>query len=200
MHQENEKRLKSGTIPPWEELGRGTRKSPKGASEILKKYFDIHQIETAGDYHTFFSSWKEIVGLDLFAHSNPVDIQNNTLLIEADHPGWMQMLNLRKSEILRTIRQKFPQLQIRRLRIMLYSGSQKRSEPQVMEERKQPAEMETEDRHHDILPSPEGTISSDNLKDENHPVESENLSVLDGPGKERLKKALEKLRKGLRSI
>ena len=115
-------KMKSGQAPPWEELGRGTGKIPIGASEVLKKYFDVHQIEMAGEYHSFFTSWKQIAGIDLAAHSTPRDITNETLIVEADHPGWMQMLNLKRAVILKSIHQKFPQLKIKSIRVVLFSG------------------------------------------------------------------------------
>ncbi|MGC9313952.1 MAG: DUF721 domain-containing protein [Sediminispirochaetaceae bacterium] len=114
--------------PPWEEVGRGTRKIPKGAAEILQHYFDAHQIEMAGEYHSFFSSWKDLAGIDLAAHSKPRDIKNEILIVEADHPGWMQMITMKKREILREVRRRFPQIRIKDVRVVLYSGPQRIAE------------------------------------------------------------------------
>ncbi len=120
--------------PPWEEVGRGTRKIPKGAAEVLQHYFDAHQIEMAGEYHSFFSSWKDLAGIDLAAHSKPRDIRNEVLIVEADHPGWMQMITMKKREILREVRRRFPQIKIRDVRVVLYSGPQRSAEDELKNE------------------------------------------------------------------
>lgn len=143
MHPEDEERIDKGQLrkddtphensdlkqaPPWEEVGRGTRKIPKGAAEVLQHYFDAHQIEMAGEYHSFFSSWKDLAGIDLAAHSKPRDIKNEVLIVEADHPGWMQMITMKKREILREVRHRFPQIRIKDVRVVLYSGPQRMAE------------------------------------------------------------------------
>jgi hypothetical protein len=143
MHPEDEKSIDKGQhrqddirheksdlkqAPPWEEVGRGTRKIPKGAAEILQHYFDAHQIDMAGEYHSFFSSWKDLAGIDLAAHSKPRDIKNEILIVEADHPCWMQMITMKKREILREVRRRFPQIRIKDVRVVLYSGPMRESE------------------------------------------------------------------------
>lgn len=106
--------------PHWDELGRGTSKVPKGAAEILSSYFDDRQIEKAGTYHSFFSNWRDLAGLDLASHSRPRDIRNDTLIIDADHPGWVQMIYMKKALILKNIRRAFPQIKIRDIRVLYH--------------------------------------------------------------------------------
>ncbi len=107
--------------PHWDELGRGTSSIPKGAAEILKSYFDNQQINQAEEYHSFFSSWRDLAGLDLASHSSPKDIRNNTLIVDADHPGWVQMIYMKKKTILKNIRSRFPLLDINDLRVLYTS-------------------------------------------------------------------------------
>jgi hypothetical protein len=104
--------------PHWDELGRGTSKIPKGAAEILSSYFDARQVEKAGTYHSFFTNWRDLAGIDLAAHSCPRDIRNDTLIVDADHPGWVQMISMKKASILKNIRRFFPQLDIRDIRVL----------------------------------------------------------------------------------
>ena len=107
------------TVPDWSELGRGTRKTPKGVREILKNYFNDAQIDRADQYHSFFSSWKQLAGINISAHTRPRDIRNRVLIVEADHPGWVQLLQMQKRPILKKIRREFPQLDITDLRIVV---------------------------------------------------------------------------------
>jgi len=108
-----------GTVPDWSELGRGTTQTPKGVREILKTYFNDAQIDRADQYHSFFSSWKQLAGINIAAHTRPRDIRNRVLIIEADHPGWVQLLQMKTKPILRKIQRDFPQLDIKDLRIVV---------------------------------------------------------------------------------
>ena len=47
----------------------------------------------------------------LAAHSRLVDVQNGILLVEVDHPGWLQMLQLRKAALLEAARRAAPRRQ-----------------------------------------------------------------------------------------
>lgn len=44
------------------------------------------------------------VGEKLAAHSRVIDLKNGVLLIEADHPGWIQLLQLNKAFILKGLK------------------------------------------------------------------------------------------------
>lgn len=79
----------------------------------------------------FSSSWKKIltsirtynsdsnVGQNLFDNSNVVEIKNNILLIEANHPGWIQMFQLHKNYILNGLKMYVPELNINSLAFRL---------------------------------------------------------------------------------
>ena len=110
------------TVPDWSELGRGTRKSPKGVREILKAYFNDTQIERADQYHSFFTSWKQLAGINIAAHTHPRDIRGRVLIVEADHPGWVQLLHMQKRSILRKISRQYPELEVKDIRIVVGGG------------------------------------------------------------------------------
>lgn len=112
------------TVPDWSELGRGTRKSPKGVREILKAYFNDTQIDRADEYHSFFTSWKQLAGINIAAHTHPRDIRGGVLIVEADHPGWVQLLHMQKGTILRKIRREYPQLEVKEIRIVVGNGGE----------------------------------------------------------------------------
>ena len=81
-----------------------------------------------------FSVWKKVVlkihsnreedennekriplGERLAGNTRVVDLKNGTLLVETDHPGWIQYLNMYKKFIIRGINMYLPELNVRNL-------------------------------------------------------------------------------------
>ena len=64
------------------------------------------------------NAWKKTVsgirgcGANLAAHSRIIDLKNGILLVETDHPGWIQLFQMNKSYILRGLKQLCPELSI----------------------------------------------------------------------------------------
>ena len=90
----------------------------KKARDIL---FDVlGGIHLEGEtFVSFFDSWEKIAGTDISYHSHLSDLKNGILYIEVDHPGWIQLIQLKKREILKKTRSMFPQLKIEDIRIFL---------------------------------------------------------------------------------
>lgn len=91
----------------------------KKADEILSTFFRMYNLEDGAEYVSFFESWQEIVGVDMASHSRVADIRNGAAIIELDHPGWMQMFQMKEKEILRRIQKRFPDLEIRSFSLQL---------------------------------------------------------------------------------
>ena len=84
----------------------------KKASEVLKRFFDDRTIEEASRFESFRSTWKQIVGQRLADHSKPKSVAHRTLLIAADHAGWIQLLQMDQARILERISKHYPELKI----------------------------------------------------------------------------------------
>jgi predicted nucleic acid-binding Zn ribbon protein len=57
-------------------------------------------------------------------HSRVRDLDRQWLVIEADHPGWIQMLQFRKRQLLAAAQRSFPSLGIQNIRfILMKAGS-----------------------------------------------------------------------------
>ena len=91
----------------------------KKADEILSAFFRMYNLEDGAEYVSFFESWQEIVGVDLASHSRVADIQNGAAIVEMDHPGWMQMLQMKEQKFVRAIQKRFPDLGVERLSLRL---------------------------------------------------------------------------------
>ncbi|MFO7781709.1 MAG: DUF721 domain-containing protein [Spirochaetia bacterium] len=89
------------------------------AGDLLEAFLRLHNITGGEEYVAFFKSWHRIVGTDIAAHTRVTDIRNGALKVEVDHPGWMQMLQMRKDEIVRKVAAKYPQLGVRNIHMRL---------------------------------------------------------------------------------
>ena len=72
----------------------------KSASEILSAFFDRDLVRRGEYYALFDRSWKSIAGGRLAPHSKPIDIKHGVLIVETEHQGWMQLLQLQQDRML----------------------------------------------------------------------------------------------------
>ena len=94
----------------------------KSIGEVLKDFLRDKGWLTGNPYAPIFAGWPSIVGTTLAAHSRLVDVQNGIILVEVDHPGWLQMLQLRKGAVLDAARRMAPQASLEGIRIRLSAG------------------------------------------------------------------------------
>jgi hypothetical protein len=80
----------------------------KRAGELLAAFFDRQTFGAIQDYSALFSSWQSIAGDALAAHSRIRELERSVLLVEADHPGWIQILQTREKYLLDALRRRFP--------------------------------------------------------------------------------------------
>ena len=85
----------------------------KDVSSLLSSFFNEEKQRQGERYSGFFASWPSIVGPRLAAHSRVLDIDKGLLVIEAEHPGWIQLLQLRQSSILEDASRRYPELALR---------------------------------------------------------------------------------------
>ena len=85
--------------------------------DLLQLFLDrIGQSEGA-PYVGLFRGWRQIVGDRIADHTEPVDIRGTALVVEADHPGWVQMVLMSQARILRQLNRRYPELTITGLHI-----------------------------------------------------------------------------------
>jgi hypothetical protein len=82
------------------------------ASDLLGAILSPQAAATVEGWSSFFGFWGKAAGPNLAAHSRPVDVRNGIVFVEAEHPGWIQLLQMNQHRILETIRSAFPELGI----------------------------------------------------------------------------------------
>jgi hypothetical protein len=89
----------------------------KKAADILARVLDDKNSKLAQHYSSIFGGWDRIVGPSLAEHSRIYEIANRSVFIEVDHPGWMQLLLMKKQQILGALKRKAPSLEVGDIRI-----------------------------------------------------------------------------------
>ncbi|MHB9291834.1 hypothetical protein Holit_00920 [Hollandina sp. SP2] len=86
----------------------------KKAGELLSFFFDEKTLDKAQGYSELFASWASVVKAHRIPaavdHSRIVELERHVLLIEADHPGWIQLLQTKQRELLRAFQSRFPDI------------------------------------------------------------------------------------------
>lgn len=98
-----------------------TRKwqQPKPIMEVLKATLDKLKLTPILKRHEVFENWAAIAGPQIAERSRPIKIQGGILIIEVDHPTWVQELNFLKPRLLEKIAKHYPESRIKNLRFLL---------------------------------------------------------------------------------
>jgi hypothetical protein len=95
----------------------------KDVSTLLSSFFSEDKLRRGQEFSSFFSSWPVLVGPRLAAHSRVADVEKGLLVVEADHPGWIQLLQIKQSSILEDVSSRYPELGLRGI-VFRLSGQQ----------------------------------------------------------------------------
>jgi len=113
------------------------RKAGDIVSALFRDRFGPDFMESAKSSAGLFSSWEKIVAEiwpadeeqkkdDVPAaavHSRIRELEKGVLLVEADHPGWIQILQTKQAELLAVVRRRHPDLDIRAIAFRLSQAS-----------------------------------------------------------------------------
>jgi len=113
------------------------KKAGEIISALFKENFGDKFMETARSSAGLFTSWAEIVAEawqnkegasqdpDLedipaaASHSRICELEKGLLLVEADHPGWIQILQTKQHELLAAAQRRYPELDIQNIAFKL---------------------------------------------------------------------------------
>ncbi len=62
------------------------------------------------------SIWPEVVGADIAARTQAVRVDKGVLIVHVDHSAWIQELHFMEKEILKKLKAKAPDIDIKRIR------------------------------------------------------------------------------------
>lgn len=111
-------------------------------SQIISNAFDSIKIENARNSINIYDEWKKILsriktnssnpneGLNMAGHSRVIDLKNGILIVEADHPGWISLIQFHKKYILTGLKMKFPEVDFKTIAFRL-KGSKENFSPEI---------------------------------------------------------------------
>lgn len=135
------------------------------AGDILKSFLSFYHLEKGEKYVALFSGWRQIAGEDISSHTRIIDIRHDALVVEVDHPGWMQVLQMKQAEILARIGSRYPELGIRLLQMRLVkNGCFSEAKKTDVPAQSKPAERETPEPAAEEEPAAPGMIQDEELK------------------------------------
>ena len=82
------------------------------AGDLLASFLDGEVLKRAQGYSELTSSWKAIAGENIAAHSRIIELERSVLMVEADHPGWIQILQPGQKQLLNAVCRRYPDLLI----------------------------------------------------------------------------------------
>jgi len=82
--------------------------SVKSFDEMLKGFMSSLNLPE----RSIMTEWERLAGKEMAEHVRVMDLAGGVLRTEADHPGWIQIGNMRKQELLEKIKQEFPEEKI----------------------------------------------------------------------------------------
>lgn len=85
----------------------------KRASDLVSALVSPQAARTGEGWLGFFSAWAEVAGERAAAHSRISDVDKGIVVVEADHPGWIQTLQFSQARILAELKRRFPRLELR---------------------------------------------------------------------------------------
>ena len=89
------------------------------AGDLLKEVLARAGVDAEAPQARIYRVWDDILGHDLAGRARLRDIDRGRLLVEVDHPAWMQLVQMRQGQILRRVTRRFPALRITRMHLLV---------------------------------------------------------------------------------
>ena len=120
------------------------------AADLLKEVLARAGIDPQAPQALIYRLWDELLGADLAGSAWLRDIRRGRLEVEVDHPARLQLVRMRQQQILRRVRQRFPELGVTGLHVVVGSRRPPRRVPDTGAGRAAPAPQNSPSRR----PSP----------------------------------------------
>lgn len=93
-------------------------RDPKGLADVLGSVTDQLGWSDALAQHEVFARWGEIVGADVAAHSEPVDLNDGLLSVKCDSTAWATQLGFLRHDLVQQLQNELPAAGITSIRFL----------------------------------------------------------------------------------
>ncbi|AEF80311.1 DciA family protein [Leadbettera azotonutricia] len=111
------------------------RKAGEVLAALLNERFDPAFLQRAESTVGLFSSWAAAAAeadvSSAAAHSRIKELEKGLLLVEAEHPGWVQILQTKQVQLLKAVQRRYPGLGIQGISFCLSREQIFTPEPQI---------------------------------------------------------------------
>ena len=80
------------------------KKHPEGIKNVLNKVIENIERRSIGKKKEILEVWRKAAGEEACGHSKPVRIRRKILTIEVDSSTWFYVLNIKKKNLLKSIK------------------------------------------------------------------------------------------------
>jgi predicted nucleic acid-binding Zn ribbon protein len=84
--------------------------------DVLRDFLKERGWPAEDPYGPLFRGWEDIAGPELGTRSRVVEVEDGVIVVEVEHPGWLQMLQLKKRSLLEAARKAVPLCKIADIR------------------------------------------------------------------------------------
>lgn len=91
--------------------------------DALRSYLRGASLEKRVSQWEVILAWPRIVGSEIAAHSEAIELKNETLWVEVPSSNWRQHIQFLKVRILEAVAREFPQVPVRDIRCVLGRGA-----------------------------------------------------------------------------
>ncbi len=64
----------------------------KKVGDLLRQFLEARGWVSGDPYSALFTGWAGVVGDPLAAHCTLAEVEDGVLVVDVDHPGWLQMV------------------------------------------------------------------------------------------------------------
>jgi predicted nucleic acid-binding Zn ribbon protein len=97
--------------------------------DVLRDFLKERGWPAEDPYGPLFRGWEDIAGPELGTRSRVVEVEDGVIVVEVEHPGWLQMLQLKKRALLEAARKAVPGGRIEDLRGRMGGGEGRAGRP-----------------------------------------------------------------------
>lgn len=88
----------------------------KRIGDLVRQFLEDRGWESGDPYSPLFARWKQVAGEPLAGHCRLAEVEDGVLIVDVDHPGWLQMLSMKRQAVLDAARKAAPRARIEGVR------------------------------------------------------------------------------------